>query len=218
MYKNKFDSVVFDVDSTLVKIEGLDYIAKKKGIGNKIQRITMNAMNGKIPMEQAMEFKMKSISPEYLDFVNMGKAYIENITDGTLETIQKLKDEEVDIWILSGNFQPAIGILADYLGIPPNKVLGNRIIFDKNMKYDGFDLNNPLSKNGGKGKILRQYKNRMKKTVFIGDGSTDVEAKNDVDLFIGFGGVAYRPCVEAQTDIYVKNSNLKAVLPFIIGK
>ena len=61
----KFDSVAFDVDSTLVTIEGLDYMASLKNKVDEISKITRLAMNGEISMKDAM-VKM-AISP-YLRF------------------------------------------------------------------------------------------------------------------------------------------------------
>lgn len=213
----KFNTVIFDVDSTLVSIEGLDYIAKNKGIGAEIEKITKGAMNGNLPMAEAMKYKMDAIAPSCDDMVGMGKAYIQNLTEGAIEVVDKLQENGIDVWILSGNFQPAVGILASHLKIPSEKVIGNTVFFDEAMKYKGFDEANLLGKNGGKGKIIRKHKKDMGNTVFIGDGSTDVEAKNEVDLFIGFGGVVKRSRVKALSDIYIEEPNLKAILPLIIS-
>jgi len=217
MLKNKFDSVVFDVDSTLVKIEGLDFIAKKKGKGPEIEKITMDAMNGNILMEGAMKAKMEAIAPNYQELVDMGHAYIKNLTNGAREVVDILKQNGIKVWLITGNFQPAVGILAKHLKIDNGCVFSNIVYFDEQMNYKGFDQNNPLGKNGGKSQIIKKFKKEMKKVVFIGDGSTDAEAKNEVDLFIGFGGVVLRPKVQAIADIYLKDPNLKAILPFILG-
>lgn len=216
MIKNKFDSVVFDVDSTLVKIEGLDYIARNKGIDPRIQKITQDAMNGDISMERAMTIKMSAIAPSYNDFMDLGDAYVKNLTKGAFETIKLLNKNAIKVWILSGNFQPAIDVLARHLNINPERVLSNSVTFDDNLNYLEFDMNNPLGKNSGKTKILRDYKKLMGKTAFIGDGITDVEAKNEVDLFIGFGGVVKRPKVEMLADVYIDESDISAILPFVI--
>ena len=48
--------------------------------------------------------------------------------------------------------------------------------------------------------------------LFVGDGITDLEAKDVVDLFVGFGGVARRPAVEAAADAYITKNSLLPVL------
>lgn len=39
----------------------------------------------------------------------------------------------------------------------------------------------------------------------IGDGATDLEAAEAADCFIGYGGVQYRPGIEAEAMLYVSD-------------
>ena len=91
MKKIMFNSVVFDVDSTLVTIEGLDFIASFKGKNKQIKKLTSLSMNGGLPMREAMKIKMEAISPNYQDIIRMGEQYIKSITKGAVETIAVLK-------------------------------------------------------------------------------------------------------------------------------
>ena len=52
-------AVFFDLDSTLSKIEGLDWIAEKKGVGERMKEITRKAMNGEMDIPSALKEKMK---------------------------------------------------------------------------------------------------------------------------------------------------------------
>lgn len=212
----KFDSAVFDVDSTLVTIEGLDFLAELKHKEEELSKITKAAMGGSMSMRDAMEIKMKTIAPSYKDLVRMGQEYIKNVTPGAIETIKILKKHLIKVWVLTGNFNPAVLMLAEFLGIDSNKVLTNKIYFDSKNNYLKFDLDNPLSNNGGKSVTVNKYKNSMRRTVLIGDGSTDLDTKGVVDLFIGYGGVVYRSNVEKDADVYVKENNLQAIIPYII--
>ncbi|KKQ92368.1 MAG: hypothetical protein UU16_C0003G0004 [Candidatus Woesebacteria bacterium GW2011_GWA2_40_7] len=216
MKNRKYDSVVFDVDSTLVTFEGLDFLAKLKGKEKELSKITKSAMNGDMSMRESMERKMRAISPDFEDIVKMGNEYIKNITPGALETIKILKTNGIQTWILTGNFQPAVGMLANFLGIKSTNVITNNIFFDENKKYLSFDRENPLSNNGGKAIKINEFKNKMGKTVLIGDGSTDLEAKESVNLFIGFGGVIFRPKIKAASKIYITEPNLMTIIPYIL--
>lgn len=60
-----FDAIVFDLDSTLVKIEGLDWLAKHKNKGREVSILTKKSMEGKIDFHESMIKKMKLISPSY---------------------------------------------------------------------------------------------------------------------------------------------------------
>ena len=122
-------SILFDVDSTLATIEGLDYLAHQKGVGEIVATMTKKAMDGELSMELAMKQKMAIIKPHYGDLIDLGRAYIDHLTPGAMTTIKTLKKQGHDVWIVTGNFQPAVGILAQFLGISPNRVLSNHITF-----------------------------------------------------------------------------------------
>jgi phosphoserine phosphatase len=214
----RYRDILFDVDSTLVSIEGLDWIAKMKGKEKEVAQLTARAMNGGLPMREAMRVKMDILRPGYLDLMKMGDAYIANIVPGARETVQILQQAGHEVWILTGNFQPAVGVLAVFLCIPASQVITNEIWFDDNGEYGGFDLDNLLSNNHGKAKVIQSYGDKLQRAVMIGDGSTDLDTKPVVDLFIGYGGVARRQKIEEGSEVYVAEPDLRAVLPHILDK
>ena len=215
--RGRYDSVIFDVDSTLVTIEGLDFLGKLKNKGEEVKRLTKRAMEGTVSMREAMAAKMEILRPSYKDICMMGEAYIKNLTPGAKETVKILKDDGFAVWLITGNFQPAVGMLAKHLGIPKQNAITNEIYFDKKGKYLRFGLDNPLSGNGGKEIILKRYKKRLGRTVLVGDGSTDLEAKEAVDFFIGFGGVVVRPKVKLSADAFIEENDIKSVISYILN-
>lgn len=54
-------------------------------------------------------------------------------------------------------------------------------------EYAGFEENEPTSRSGGKGVVIKKLKelNGFKRIVMIGDGATDLEASPPADAFIG---------------------------------
>ncbi len=74
----------------------------------------------------------------------------------------------------------------------------------------------PLWRNGGKVDVLRARPATERPLCFVGDGVTDLEAKDVVERFIGFGGVARRPAVERAAAFYTAEPRLAAVLPFVL--
>lgn len=211
----KFDSVAFDVDSTLVTIEGLDYMASLKNKVDEISKITRLAMNGEISMKAAMEKKMAAISPSISDLVSMGNAYIKNVVTGVVETISTLNKHNIKVWVVTGNFQPGVGILAKYLGIKPEYVITNEIFHNKDGSYRSFNLNHPLSNNGGKKKMIQKMRAQFGQVCFVGDGSTDLDTQEEVELFIGFGGVIKREKIEKNSRIYISNPNMTTILSYL---
>ena len=212
----RFDSVAFDVDSTLVTFEGLDYLAKVKGLEGQLVEITKQAMNGDLSMREAMIKKMSALSPSFDDLLIMGNAYVKNLVPGAIETINILQLNGVKTWITTGNFQPAVGILAKKLDIPPDQVICNKIFHGARGEYLGFDIDNPLSNNMGKNKTVLDNKDKFGKICFVGDGNTDLETKDVVDLFIGFGGVVVRNKIQENSDVYIKSPNISQILRFIL--
>lgn len=212
----KFDSVVFDVDSTLVSIEGLDYLASLSGKEMEISAITKKAMNGEITMREAMIEKMAAISPSISDLTKMGEEYIRNIVFGVPETVEALKKNGIAVWIVTGNFQPGVGILADYLGIKPENVITNEIRHNPDGSFLSFDPDLPLSNNGGKKTMIGKYKKQLGIVCFIGDGSTDLDTQEIVDRFIGFGGVVRRSNVESKAEFYTAEPDMRSILKYVL--
>jgi phosphoserine phosphatase len=87
-------------------------------------------------------------------------------------------------------------------------------MFDDNGDYTNFDRRSLLARAGRKELVVRAVRARSKGgAAMIGDGASDLEAKPAVDLFIGFGGVAERPLVRENADVFV--SDLRDVLRYV---
>ena len=79
----KYRFVFFDVDSTLVTIEGIDVLAN----GNpEIVRLTEAAMNGEIPLDRVYGKRLEIIRPTRADVEALGQRYIASLYDTTVET------------------------------------------------------------------------------------------------------------------------------------
>ena len=212
----QYDAVVFDVDSTLVTIEGLDWLATKKGNEHEVVELTKKSMEGRMDFHEAMVKKMQLLAPTLEDFIRLGNVYCDHIVPGAADVIAKLRDLGKEVWIMSGNFQPAVDILADKLGIAPDKILCNQVFFDGQGNYAGFDTENPLARNGGKAEKIRDVMEQKEKNiVFVGDSITDLDVKEHVGLFVGFGGVVQREIVKQHADYYISELNLMPLLAIV---
>lgn len=216
---HKYDKIIFDCDSTLVTIEGLDELAQLKGKKNEVAELTRLSMDGKVKLEDVFSLKMAMIRPSKLDMEYLGKLYTRNLTEDVKEIIDLLIALKKDILQMTGNFYPAVKILSKHLNIVQKNVYANKIYFDKHGLYIGFDPKNLLSISGGKkilvDEILRS--NPKKNIVFVGDGSTDTETKPPVKLFVGYGGVIYRENIKKHSDVYVSSKSLSPILRFILN-
>ncbi|HEX7709222.1 MAG TPA: HAD-IB family phosphatase [Thermoanaerobaculia bacterium] len=210
----RYRFVFFDVDSTLVTIEGIDELAA----GNQeIARLTAAAMNGEIPLEQVYGKRLEIIRPALRDVQALGERYVASLVRDAAQVIESLRNAGADVHLVTAGISQAIAPLAAHLGIPARAVHAVSLRFDDDGRYTGFDERSLLTRVGGKELVVRSVLSRAKGgSAFIGDGVSDLETKGVVDLFIGFGGVHVRPHVKENSEVYVVDSSLAAVLPYLI--
>ena len=207
--------IYFDVDSTLVSIEGLDWIAEQKGIGDQVKILTEKSMNGEIPMEEIFTRKMYIISPTRQDFERLGQAYITSVVDDAPEVVAALQELGHTVGIITGNFNPAVSLLADHLGIPANHTHTNRIVFGATGEFVGFAGDHPLSSSQGKAQVIQKLKNGSP-VYYVGDSAGDMETAPFIDLFIGYGGVVEREKVKNQAETFISCFSLAPLLEILL--
>jgi phosphoserine phosphatase len=204
---------MFDVDSTLVTIEGIDVLAN----GNpEIERLTNAAMNGEVSVDSVYAKRLEIIRPTRAAIDALGQRYVASIVNGVEPAFAKLRNAGADIHLVTAGIAQAIQPLAEHLGIAGRAVHAVSVNFDSDGNYAGFDRQSPLTRTGGKEIAVRDLRARTKgKAAFIGDGVTDLETKAVVDLFIGFGGVHVRPRVKENAAVFV--TDFAAVLAHLIS-
>jgi len=210
-----FSLVFFDVDSTLVTIEGIDELAA----GNPmVARLTEAAMNGEIPLEHVYGRRLDAILPNRADVEGLAKRYVASMVYGAEETIHALQTAGVEVHVVTAGIAQAIAPLAERLHVPAARVHSVALRFDENGTYAGYDRESPLTKAGGKEIVVRDIRAKTAgPAAFVGDGVSDLETKPAVDLFIGFGGVAVRPRVRDEADVFVTDRDLRSVLRHLLG-
>lgn len=214
MSRAKYRFVFFDVDSTLVTIEGIDVLAN----GNtEVVRLTDAAMNGEIPIDEVYGRRLEIIRPTRSDVHALGERYLASLVPGAAETIAALQAGGADVHLVTAGIAQAIAPLAAKLNIAPRAVHAVALQFDDDGNYRDFDRRSLLTKNGGKELVVHAILARSKgRSAFIGDGVSDLETKPVVSLFIGFGGVHTRARVLENAEVYVSEPTLSAVLPYLL--
>lgn len=214
MSRAKYRFVFFDVDSTLVTIEGIDVLAN----GNlEVVRLTEAAMNGEIPIDEVYGRRLELIRPTRADIDALGVRYTESLVEGAEETIAALKAGGADVHLVTAGITQAILPLAAKLGIAPRAVHAVALEFDDQGHYRDFDRRSLLTRNGGKELVVHAILARAKgNSAFVGDGVSDLETKPVVNLFVGFGGVHTRSRVKENAEVYVEEPTLQAVLPYLM--
>ncbi|RLA24877.1 MAG: haloacid dehalogenase [Gammaproteobacteria bacterium] len=211
-----FDIICFDCDSTLSEIEGIDALAERVGCGPEMAALTNAAMNGEVSLESVYAQRLALIKPDKKAIDWLADLYIEKIVPGVQEVFLQLHSQGKQVHIISGGLKEAIIPLAEKLKVDANHVHAVEVLFASNGDYLDFNQQSPLARNGGKAEICLQLNKADLKMAIVGDGNTDMEAKKAGAYCIGFGGVVARDIVREQADVFVADSDLQAVLPYLL--
>jgi len=185
IYRHARRLVVFDMDSTLIRGEIIDVLAKRAGAGQQVAQITESAMNGEIEFKESFSRRvalLKGLDEKVLAQV------AENLilTEGAERVIDTLKKLGYKIGIISGGF--------DYFG----KYLQKRLTLDyvfanvleiKNGKVTG-NVTGDIIDGWRKAEILKTIATveniSLQQTIAIGDGANDLPMISIAGLGIAF--------------------------------
>lgn len=194
-----------DCDSTLSAIEGVDELARLRGPVALVEvaRMTNDAMDGRIPLEQVFARRLEIIRPGRAETEAVGAQYIREIEPTAQATVAALKAAGWTPVIVSAGYTQAIEPLAALLGIA--RIEAVRLVFDAGGRYAGFDTAHPATRQGGKPQIVRALKAEFRavRSAAVGDGVSDLETKPEVDLFVGFGRYVVRDKVKAGASAFI---------------
>ena len=212
----RFGTVVFDCDSTLSAVEGIDELAGS--VREEIARLTDAAMRGEVTLEAVYGRRLDIVRPTRVQVEALGRKYIDELVPEAREVVAALRAEGVMVRIISGGLLPAVRALARELGLGDDDVAAVDVRFDAAGSYAGFDDRSPLARSGGKREVLREWRAVLPRPVmFVGDGATDLEARDVVDRFVAFAGVIERETVIASADAVIRARTLAPVLPMALG-
>src|SRR5688572_20777942 len=183
MKLNKY--FVIDFDSTFTKVEAFDVLAdislkdhpEREERKDQIHRITNQGMDGTISFRDSLEQRLTLLAPSrhHLEpLIQKLKGSVSESFKRNKEFFQKFAD---NIYIISNGFKEFIEPIVVEFGIKPENILANEFRFDEAGNVIGFDINNPLSANGGKVEQLKKL-NLPGDVYVIGDGYTDYEIKH----------------------------------------
>ncbi|MFH1591274.1 MAG: HAD-IB family phosphatase [archaeon] len=208
-----FDTIVFDCDSTLSRIEGVDELARLNGCLDKTEELTTQAMEGEIEFEDVFSKRLDIIDPKPEQLETVGRMYIDSAVKDVKDVITAFKAVGKRVVIISGGYTVPVRMFGEYLGLGSDDVFAVDLRFDEAGKYQGFDPEFPLVRNHGKPELIKTIPG---KKLFVGDGITDLEAKDEVGLFVGYGGVNVRQAVKDRASMFIECESLAPLLPIAL--
>lgn len=209
----KFRTVLFDCDSTLSAIEGIDELAVH--CRDDVQALTDAAMRGRIPLEDVYGRRLNLVRPTREAVKALGEQYVARLVPDAIETVRALQVAGIDVRIISGGLLPAVLAVARAVDVPISHVMAVDVVFDADGSYANFDSSSPLAMSGGKRIAIERW-HVERPAMMVGDGTTDLEARSVVDLFVAFAGVIERPNVVQAADIVLRSNSLAPLLPIAL--
>lgn len=211
-----FRTVIFDCDSTLSAIEGIEELAERHR--EEVVALTEAAMRGEVPLEEVYGRRLELVRPDRSQVEALAERYIAALVPDARETVAALLGAGIDVRVISGGLRPAVAALGRHLGIPDEAVAAVEVRFDADGRYAGFDECSPLARAGGKAEVVREWAPALRSPVMlVGDGATDLEAAPYVDLFVAFAGVIERPQVVEAAEVVIRAASLAPVVPLALG-
>ncbi len=210
-----YATVVFDCDSTLSGVEGIDELAAEHK--PEIAALTERAMNGELALEEVYAARLDLIRPTRADVERVAAEYERQAVPNAAALICALRASGKRVVIVSGGLLPAVLPFALALGCEQRDVQAVDVQFDASGAYRGFDSASPLARSGGKPPILAALASETSpgSLAFIGDGMTDLEAAGEVQRFIAFGGVVRREAVFEAAAVHCAACDFAALVPLL---
>ncbi|MFM7296174.1 MAG: HAD-IB family phosphatase, partial [Planctomycetota bacterium] len=143
-----YGTLVFDCDSTLSAIEGIDELAGERK--PEIATLTERAMAGEVPLEAVYGRRLELLRPTRAQVAALGTQYVAHALPHARELIRALQALGKRVCILSGGLRQAIFALSDELRIDSGDVFAVDIFHGRDGSYAGFDEDSPLTRAGGK--------------------------------------------------------------------
>jgi phosphoserine phosphatase len=202
----RYRSVVLDVDSTLAGIEGIDWLAARRGptVAAESLALTSRAMAGEISIESVYGLRMEAVRPTAAELAALGEAYREAAAPGARECITSLRAAGVEVHAVSGGIRQSILPFAAWLGLDEARVHAVSVFTDPQGAYTGWETTSPLATSAGKPAVVRALA-LPTPLLAVGDGATDLAIRGAGATFAAFTGFVTRGPVVAQADLVIES-------------
>ena len=177
--------VVFDMDSTLIRIEVIDELARAHGVYDEVAALTASAMAGAMPYEESLKLRVHKLAGLPVAVVQKLVADLP-LTDGAEDLLRVLRALGFKTALISGGFSLAAESLRVRLGLD---YAYSNVLEVKDGKLTG-KVSEPIVGPQRKADLLDALAQRegipLEQTIAIGDGANDLLMLEKAGLGIAF--------------------------------
>lgn len=204
--------VIMDMDSTLIRQEVIDELARKVGVYDKVAAITHRAMNGELDFDGALRERVALLAGAPATILDDVLADIE-LTPGAENLVRVLRRLGYRLAVISGGFIQVTEPLRQQLGL--DYAFANELEVD-NGKLTGRVIG-PIVNRQRKADLLdslaQAERVSLDQVIAIGDGANDLDMLHRAGLGIAFNA---KQIVREQADYAINQRNLDAIL-YLLG-
>jgi phosphoserine phosphatase len=212
LYRRSKRLVVLDMDSTLIRIEVIDELARAAGVGPEVSRITERAMQGEMDYDESLRQRvalLKGLDVAVLDRIAADLP----LTDGAETMVRVLKRLGYKIAVISGGFSRAADALKRRLGVD--------YAYSNNLEVQGGKLTGrvvgPIVNAQKKAELLETIAQAegvlLDQVIAVGDGANDALMLERAGLGIAFHAKAK---LRERADTSISSGGLDAIL-YLLG-
>jgi len=202
--RSNFASVVLDVDSTLSAIEGIDWLAARRGaeVSASVADLTDRAMRGAVALDAVFGTRLAMVRPSRKEVAALTAAYVAAVAPGAADAVRAMRGAGVRVVVVSGGLREAVAPFAATLGVPDADVHAVPVRFDAAGEFAGYDEASPMATATGKRTLVESLA-LPAPALAVGDGATDLAIRPVVAAFAAFTGFVKRDAVVSAADYLV---------------
>ena len=212
LYRRSKRLVVLDMDSTLIRIEVIDELARAHGVGAEVARITERAMQGEMDYDESLRQRvalLKGLDVKVLDRIAADLP----LTEGAETMVRVLKRLGYKIAVISGGFSRAAEALKRRLDMD--------YAYSNNLEVVGGKLTGrvigPIVNGQRKAELLETIAQAegvlLDQVIAVGDGANDALMLERTGLGIAFHAKAK---LREHADTSISGAGLDAIL-YLLG-
>jgi phosphoserine phosphatase len=212
LYRRSKRLVVMDMDSTLIRIEVIDELARAAGVVDQVSKITERAMLGEMDYDESLRQRvalLKGLDVKVLDRIAADLP----LTEGAETLVRVLKRLGYSIAVISGGFSRAAEALKRRLGID--------YAYSNNLEIEGGKLTGrvvgPIVNGQRKAELLETIAQAegvlLDQVIAVGDGANDALMLERAGLGIAFHA---KPKLREAADTSISGAGLDAIL-YLLG-